>query len=196
MKQQINLYQLIFRKQKKVFSAVAMLQISIFFMVVFGAVYAYNLVQLRPFQKELDKTTTQLEKLTKQIEIVSKKLPGRNKSKLLENEIARLTAELERMKKVEEALSKGSFGNMAGFSGYFEALARGHVTGTWLTGIHIARGGGSLSFDGKSINAELVPVYIKNLAAAPVFDKRTFNILELQREKDSDFISFNVATGG
>ncbi len=195
--QQINLYQPMFRKQEKIFSAVAMLQIFGLVIAVFGARYAYHLDKLEPFRDELNKSTVQFNKMLKQIEIAQKKMPKQTKSKLLESEIARLTAELEHRKKVKQALSTGTFGNIDGFSGYFEALAKGHVDGTWLTGIHIDQGGGKLNFNGKSIDPELVPVYLMKLSAEPVFQKRSFNILELKRPKDAqEYISFNVGTGG
>ena len=39
MIQQINLYQAMFRKQKKVFSAIAMLQVSGIILLLFGMIY-------------------------------------------------------------------------------------------------------------------------------------------------------------
>lgn len=196
MKQQINLYQPIFRKQQKVFSAVTMLQITAFFVVVIFSIYAYNVYKLKPFSRELDKTNVRLEKLTQQIEIVGKKLSGRGKNSLLESEISRLTTRLENMKKVSAALSSGSFGNADGFSDHFEALAREHVDGAWLTDITIADGGGKLALAGKSIDPELVPIYIQRLADAPVFKDQKFNILELKRiSGEGDVISFNIGSG-
>ena len=197
MKQQINLYQPMFRKQEKVFSAVTMLQIIVFFTVILIGIYAYSFSQLQPFHAELDKTLKQFDKLSKQIEIIAQALPRRAESKLIVNEIARLTKELQHRQKVKDALSKGSFGSTDGFSGYFEALAKGHIGGIWLTGIHIAQGGALLSFNGKSIDPELIPVYLKRLSKEPVFNNRAFNILEMQRaEAEPELLLFNVATGG
>ena len=72
MKQQVNLYQPIFRQQEKVFSAITMLQITAFFVVVLGAIYAYTTMQLQPFSDELEKANVQFEKLSSQIEVLSK----------------------------------------------------------------------------------------------------------------------------
>ena len=197
MKQQINLYQPIFRKQQKIFSAVTMLQITAFFVVVLACIYAYNVYQLKPFSRELDKTNARLEKLTQQIEIVSKNLSAKRKNSLLESEISRLTMHLENMKKVSAALSTGTFGNANGFSDQFEALARGHVDGAWLTDISIGDGGGRLAFSGKSIDPELVPIFIQRLAEAPVFKDQKFNVLELKRiTGEGDVIDFNIGSGG
>jgi hypothetical protein len=197
VKQQINLYQPMFRKQQKVFSALTMLQITAFFVVVLSAIYAYNIFQLRPFSVELDKTSAQLAKLSQQIEALSKSFPAGGKNQLMESEITRLATRLENMEKIRVALSEGSFGNVIGFSGHFEALARGHIDGAWLTDITIADGGGNLTLSGKSIDPELVPVYIKRLADEPVFKNQIFNILELQRISGvTDLIGFNISNGG
>ena len=197
MKQQINLYQPMFRRQEKVFSALTMLQIVAFFIVVYGVLYGYTMLKLQPFQQELDKTNTQLERMTLQLDEQQKRISSRGKSTMIESEIARLSRELEQGERLREVLTKRSFGNVDGFSSYFAALANGHVDGTWLTTIRIESGGEQLSLNGKSIKAELVPTYIKKLALESIFDNRKFNILELQREEEGyGRISFNIATGG
>lgn len=197
MKQQINLYQPMFRKQEKVFSAVTMLQITGFFIIVLTGIYSYNLYQLQPFSVELEKTGTQLTKLTNQIDVLSRSLPARGKNKLMESEITRMTIRLDNMKKIQGALSEGSFGNVNGFSEHFEALARGHVDGSWLTDITIANGGDKLALAGKSIDPELVPMYIKRLAQAPVFKNLRFNILDLERIPGARvLIGFNIRSDG
>lgn len=193
--QQINLYQPMFRRQKKVFSAVTMLQIMIFFAVTLGGVYGYTAASLQPFRAELQKTDEQFEKLSRQIELHRAQFPEGAKNKLLDAEIARLTRELEQRRKLKDVLSSGSFGNVLGFSDYFVALARGHVDGAWLTGIKIGKGGQQINLTGKAIDPELIPVYIRRLSETPVFRKRAFNILDLARsEEESDLIQFNIAT--
>ena len=197
MMQQINLYQPMFRKQRKVFSAVAMLQVTAFFIVVLSTVYFYNVMKMEPFTEELDRANEQFAKMSQQIEEISKQFPKQGKSRLLESELNRLTTELDSKGKIKEALTQGSFGNADGFSEYFEALARGHVNGAWLTDIKISEGGSQLSLSGNSIDPELVPVYMKRLAESEIFDNQKINILELFREEsEPNIISFNVGTGG
>jgi hypothetical protein len=195
--QQINLYQPMFRQQKKVFSAMTMLQISGFFIVVLGAAYGYNAHSLNPFRTELARTSAEFDRLAQRIESVRAAAPGQAEVKLLQREVERLSRELENGRRLKQALASGSLGNTAGFSSYFEALARGHVDGAWLTGIGIARGGGQLSLSGKTIDPELVPLYLRRLGEAPVFRNRGFNMLELARsEEDGQLVTFNIGTGG
>ena len=196
MRQQVNLYQPIFRKQKKVFSAVAMLQITGFFIVVLSGIYLYGGLQLKPFRDELDRSNVQFEKLTSQIEVISRDLPAQSGSRIIAGELQRSTDELERINRIRAALASGAIGNSEGFSGYLEALAESHVNGAWLTAINIAEGGKKLTINGISIDPELVPVYIKRLSEAQVFDNSNFNTVELERsDTEPDRVLFVVATG-
>ena len=196
MRQQVNLYQPIFRKQEKVFSAVAMLQITGFFIVVLSGIYFYGGLQLKPFRDELDRSNVQFEKLTSQIEAISRDLPAQSGSRIIAGELQRSTDELERINRIRAALASGAIGNSEGFSGYLEALAESHVNGAWLTAINIAEGGKKLTINGISIDPELVPVYIKRLSEAQVFDNSNFNTVELERsDTEPDRVLFVVATG-
>ncbi len=196
MIQQINLYQPMFRQQKKVFSAVTMLQIIGLFVFVLAAIYAYNLYKLKPFQADLKATNVEFARLNKHIELYEKKFPPLKKSKLLEDEIARMSRELKRRETIAKVLSSGSYGNTHGFSSYFEALARGYTKGAWLTDIRIGDGGKQVSLTGETVNPELVPVYIKKLSDSPVFRKKSFNELELSRmNKQPELVRFHIGTG-
>lgn len=196
MRQQINLYQPIFRKQKKVFSAIAMLQITGFFIVVLGGIYLYSKLQLQPFREELGRNNEQFLKLTERIEVVSGDLAARQAGGIIKGELERAEAELERINLARSVLTSGAIGNNAGFSAHLEALAESHVNGAWLTSFNLAAGGRKLTINGVSIDPELVPVYIKRLAEAEVFDNSNFNTVELERSSEApDRVLFVVATG-
>lgn len=195
--QQINLYQPMFRQQKKIFSAATMLQILGFFVVVLGAIYGWNAYRLEPFRGELAKTTAEFERLAGQIDRLRASAQDDAETKLLEREIARLSRESAQRRALIDALREGSLGNTEGFSPYLEALARGHVAGAWLTEVRIDGGGQKLSIGGTTVDPELVPVYLKRLGEAPAFRQRGFNVLELARgEKNGGAVTFSIATGG
>ena len=196
MNQQINLYQPMFRKQKVVFSAMTMLQVSIFFLIVFAALYAYEVNQIKPYKKQLASMDNELAQLNSQVTALtgSKK---QSKSKLLEREIAKLSKELEQRENILKILSSRSFGNSDGFSSYLEAFARGHVQGTWLTSVNIKQGGAALGLKGKTLSSELVPVYIQKLAEEKSLDGSSFNVMELARveaEQGNSELSFSIST--
>jgi len=85
MNQQINLYQPMFRKQVVVFSAVTMLQVGIFFLLVFSSLYAYQNLKLKPFQKQLANLEIDLIQLGKQVTALESSQKSKSKSKLLAN---------------------------------------------------------------------------------------------------------------
>ena len=195
MMQQINLYQPMFRREKKPFSAKTMLMMTLFFIAVFAAIYSYSLHQLGTLEvtlSNLDKGTTELRT---QLEKLTKQFPAKAKSKLLATEIARLNEELEKRQEVKTALGQHSIENKRVFSKLLESLARKHVQGTWLTKVSIQDGGEALGFEGKTYSSELVPVYIQQLSEETSFSGLAFNVLELQRsEIDPLNLDFLVKT--
>jgi Fimbrial assembly protein (PilN) len=197
MLQQINLYQPMFRKQKVVFSAVTMLQVVIFFLLVFSSIYAYQAAKIKPYKAQLASIATELSQLNKQVIAMESSLKSKGKSKLLENEIEKLTKELFQRERISRILSSRSFGNSSGFSSYLESFARRHVEGTWLTDVNISQGGTLLGLKGKTLSSELVPVYIQRLAEEKSLQGASFNVMEIARvekkEGDSE-ISFLIST--
>lgn len=196
MHQQINLYQPMFREQKVIFSAMTMLQVGVFFLLVFTSLYAYETYQIKPYKKQLASLKNDLVQLNAQVEAFSgpKK---QSKSKLLEREISKLSKELEHRERISKILTGRSFGNSQGFSSYLEAFARGHVEGTWLTSVNIKQGGASLGLKGKTLSSELVPVYIQKLADEKSLDGAAFNVMELARidnKEGTSELNFSIST--
>ncbi len=195
MMQQINLYQPMFRKHEKVFSVMTMLQISLFFIVVFAGIYGYTHHQLVPFKQEVAKLDKELAQLSVLVSKLEQQQLKKVKSKLLEKEIARLSNELAKRERIHALLTKYTFGNSTGFSAHLEALARQHVQGAWLTRISIAGGGASLGLEGKTLLPELVPAYIQRLADEKVLIGASFNNMELNRSEEvEDRLNFKIST--
>jgi len=202
MNQQINLYQPMFRRQEKVFSALTMLQTISLFLVVLGIIYFYGQYQLKPLQEQARKLNRDTASLQAHVNKYRKQVPPANRSKLLENEIARLQQELDQRRRIRDILVHQEIGNSTGFSEYMEALARQHVQGTWLTGVDIDNGGKSLSLHGKTLASELVPRYIQRLGSEQILAGISFNAMDLQRppeQKEQSFagnvpLDFNIST--
>lgn len=195
MNQQINLYQPIFRRQKKIFSAVAMLQICVLFIVVFASIYLYGQAGIQPLDEQHTRLSADLGQLNAQLVRLDNRKADDANSKLIENEIARLTRELEKRKEIRELLSTRTLGNTQGLSAYMEALARQHVQGLWLTKITVTNGGKNLGLQGKTSSSELVPLYIGKLAGEQVLNGMSFNVMELSRPAEAtNALEFNVST--
>jgi len=193
--QQINLYHPIFRRQKKVFSALAMLQICAFFFVVFISLYLYGQIKLQPLKEQVVRLEQDVRTLGTQLAKLESQGSGEAGSRLLENEIARLDNELVKRKQVQNVLSSQSIGNADGMSGYLEAFARQHVQGMWLTRIAVANGGKRLDLNGKTLSSELVPAYMEKLAGERLLNGMSFDVMELIRPVErSNQLEFYIST--
>jgi hypothetical protein len=195
MNQQINLYQPIFRRQKKVFSAMAMIQITTLFIFAFGAIYLYGEIKMQPIKEQLVSLDSNLVVLKAELVKLQKQHAASSTSKLLENEIARLSKELTQRQQIQNILTNRIQGNTSGLSAYLEAFARQIVQGAWLTNIVINNGGNSLILEGRTLSSELVPVYIDGLAGEPLLNGTSFNVMELSRpDEPSNYFNFRVST--
>ena len=196
MKQNINLYQPQLKEKKVVFSASSMLVFTGLFVLLFTAIYGYQLLKIKPYEKQIAALDNELQQLQQQVDSLEAGA-AKEKSKLLINEIARVSSEIEQRERITETLSSRSFGNNSGFSDYLESFARGHVQGTWLTQVSIEAGGSLLGLSGKTLSSELVPLYLQNLSSEGVLQGASFNVLEIARvenKEGSSEINFVIST--
>ena len=195
MNQQINLYQPIFRKQKKVFTAVAMLQVILIAIALFILTGGYSYFQLIKLQHQESAANANLSRTQGQFKKLEADFSQGASSKLAEAEINRLTREIEQKKSIAKLLAEGPYANTRGFSEHFVAIARQHVEGEWLTRIEINNGGSSLVLKGITYSADLVPVYLQRLLQEQVFANTSFNVLGMERSAvKPEEINFQVGT--
>lgn len=180
MSQQINLFNPVFQKQKKYFSALAMAQTL--GVIVAGAVAlaAYGRFQLSRLDQQVATGNTQLASLQKQLEVFKAQAGARQKSKALEDEVRKREAEVKSLQLVFDILQKGEFGDTKGYSEYLRAFARQIVSGVWLTGFNISGAGAEIGLQGRSLQPDLVPIYIGRLKNEPVMQGKSFAALEMQ----------------
>ncbi len=103
----------------------------------------------------------------------------RQKSLTLSTEIAAAQQELAMLANAQATITRGDFGDTRGFSNYFRAFARQSVEGLWLTGLTIAAGGNQLGVQGNTLQADLVPQYMRRLGTEPVMQGKAFSTLEI-----------------
>jgi hypothetical protein len=179
--QQINLFNPIFLKQKKIFTAVHMLQTlglvaaGGLLLAVYGAVKTSQLAQHAAHGKAA------VAAAEARLAQVAKEFPPRQKSKELEADLQRMQGELKALHEVLAVLERGELGNTAGYSEYFRAFARQGVSGVWLTGVTLVGPGKEIALEGRALQAELVPGYIQRLTHEAVLQGKTFGSLEISR---------------
>jgi len=177
--QQINLYNPIFRKQKKYFSSLAMVQALggiLLGMLVFYAYAHYQVGKMGASAMETAKLLqTEQSRLTK---VAAEFAPGKD-TKLLEGQVTQMESQLAARLKVLAVLQGGELGNTEGFSEYLRAYARQSIDGLWLTGFTIHGAGNQMALDGRAVKADLVPAYIRRLDQEKIMQGKTFASMEI-----------------
>ncbi|HTT08847.1 MAG TPA: PilN domain-containing protein [Gammaproteobacteria bacterium] len=204
MKQQINLFQSQFRKQRRLLTAAFMTRMLLVLAGALAGVYGWQFWETRMLQVQLIDLQNQAQAVKQKLAETQAKFPERQKDKRLEEELQQLQKELDDDQYVVQALQAGDYGDRNGFSPYFEALSRQHVEGTWLRRIEITEGGRQIGLEGHALEPELVPLYVQRLSQERIFNGKSFSELELKRPADQtavrvDFSLFtqsHAAQGG
>lgn len=178
MSQQINLFNPIFRQQKKYLSAVTMAQAL--GLILLGAVLLtlYAGYRSNSLAVEAAAASSQLQATQVQLAQATATFPPRKKSEVLEAQIRKVEEEMVSLQKAADLLRDGKFGSTAGHAEYMRAFARQIIEGVWLTGFSIA--GAEISLQGRAVRPELVPAYISRLKQEPVLQGKSFSALHMQ----------------
>jgi Tfp pilus assembly protein PilN len=176
--QHINLYNPLFVKKKKPFSALAMAQALGFIAVGLACMYFYATLRAYSAERLATQVRQQLELQRDQVARLAKG-PTPTLSKALEAEVARLESEVKARRTSLQALSTGELGNTAGFSEFFAAFGRQAVSGVWLTAITIGDAGNDLKVQGRTLRAELMPAFLRALSNEPIMRGRKVTEMKL-----------------
>lgn len=180
MSQQINLFNPIFLKQEKLFSAVTMAQALGLILLGSAVLIAYSYYQLFDLSRQATAGTTQLALAQTRLAKVSAESGLRQKSRLIEDDIRKTETEMKSLQQVFDILKKGEFGNTKGYAEYLRAFSRQILDGVWLTGFSIYGAGSDIGLQGRALQPELVPAYIGRLKREPVMQGKSFATLEMQ----------------
>jgi hypothetical protein len=181
MSQQINLFNPLFLKQKKYFSAKTMLQGMSIIAIAMLVFYGILLFQSSRLEQQRIETVALREQVQQQM------LQGggaRGRSKLLEDEISRVESIIKAQQDVLNILDGGASGNSEGYSKFLAALARQRTSGLWLTGVTVNGVGDELSIRGRVLHADLVPQYIRQLNREAVMRGHAVAELSLRRVEE------------
>jgi hypothetical protein len=178
--QQINLFNPIFLKQKKYFSALTMVQGLGMILAGALALSVFANFQLTNLEKDAAASSQQLKTTQAQLATVTASMVQRTKSKALEEQIRKAEADVASLQAVFDILNKGEVGNTKGYSEYMRAFARQIGDGLWLTGFNIGGSGNDIGIQGRALRPELVPAYINRLKHEQVMQGKSFATLEMQ----------------
>lgn len=179
MTQQINLFNPIFRKQKKYFSSTAMVQALAIICVACGLLAVDAGFRMQALTRQAAATDTLLAARQQRLTEVRVQFAPRKKSPTMTAEIAAAQQELTMLQNATVTVRQGGFGDTTGFSEYFRALARQSIEGLWLTELRISAGGSAIGIQGNALQAPLVPQYMGRLATEPVMKGKAFATLAI-----------------
>jgi hypothetical protein len=180
MSQQINLYSPLFRKQKKVFSALAMLQAIALVVAAVAGFYVYVSLESSLLELRVAESETQLRGELERLKAYSagdtpetvKALGERRKT---------LEATLAERHRTAQALAESGLGRDAGYSEPLRALARVSMQGLWLTRIQFSDKDGEVAIAGRATRPELVASYLERLRGEEALHGQAFARLEIRR---------------
>lgn len=179
MTQQINLFNPIFRKQKKYFSSVAMVQALAVIFFACAVLTVEAAMRTRALTQQAATTDALLIARQQRLTDVKIQFAPRQKSTTLVAEIVAAQQELAMLQSATATVQRGGFGDTRGFSPYFLAFAKQSIEGLWLTDLRIASDGGGIGIQGNVLQAPLVPQYMARLASEPVMKGKAFETLAM-----------------
>ncbi len=186
MAQQINLFNPIFLKQKKYFSAVTMLQALGLVVAGVLAFYAYAVYESRTQARVAADSGRQAAAQAEQVAALAREYSPQGRSQALQDELARVNARRQRGEEMLGLMQTGGLGNTAGFARYLAALARQPVAGVWLTGFSVSGDEIELNLSGRVLQPDLVPLYIRALNREEVMRGRRVTELRLTAREERD----------
>ena len=185
MSQQINLYNPLFLRREKYFSAVtiawSLLAVAIF-LVGYCAYVTYAIRGPEDRAKYYERQIVY--KRSEMADTVARYSPeGRNKQ--LEADVRNLESQLAIRQEIWRSLNSLELGTGTGFADYLEAFSRRSVAGVWLTGFSIGGSGGELMIRGRVVRPELVSVFLVALGQEPVMRGRKVTELKLDADEEA-----------
>lgn len=191
--QQVNLYQPIFRRQQRFFSAQSMLQSLAVIAIAFVTVYAYGRLQLNDLETEAALLANREDAYVLQLASLDTSSSMSRRADI-ERSLEDLNKSLESQQQLIDALDRAALGTATGFSAKLAALGRRHTAPLWLTALHLDGNTRSVELSGRSTNPDLVPRYLLGLGDEPALAGQRFDLFEIRRSETGEGVEFQVSS--
>lgn len=179
MHQQINLFEPVFRRQQKVFSATTLTQIAAAVVVLLVAILEHARWTLASMEQSAEALQQQHDNIRKQVASLETAYQTPD-TQALDAEIEQLMADIDERNGLLVQFDQLVVEHRNGFADQFRALAEQHVPGLWLEGITI-NGEGQVEIRGTTLDARLVPVYLQHLEKRKGLSETPFETVSLKR---------------
>lgn len=181
MSQQINLFNPLLVKQHTLLTAVNLCWALVAVLLLVGAATTYLNHQITVLNEVSVRLQDKLRPLNEQVASFRNAAGAKAHNPNLEKDLVRIEAEIQRRQSIASILRNRDFGNTEGYSSYMEAFARQVPNGVWLTGFRLVGAGAEISLQGRTLQPELVPVFVNQLKREEIMRGKTFSVLNLQR---------------
>ncbi len=179
MHQQINLFQPVFRKQLKVFSATTLAQIAAAVLALLVAILGHVRWTLAGMEQSAAELQQQHDHIRRQIGSLEAALQTPDTEEL-DTEIAKLTVDIDQRNTLLLQFEQLAVQRRSGFADQFRALAEQHVPGLWLDGVTV-NGQGQIEIRGITLDATLVPAYLQHLHKQADLSATPFETVSMER---------------
>jgi len=179
MHQQINLFQPVFRKQHKVFSATTLAQIAAAVLVLLVAIFGHVRWTLAGMEQSAAELQQQHDHIGRQIGSLEAALQTQD-TEALDAEIEQLMTDIDQRNGLLLQFDQLVVQHRSGFAAHFRALAEQHVPGLWLEGVTV-NGEGQIEIRGITLDAKLVPVYLQHLQKQAGLSATPFETVSMER---------------
>ena len=183
MRQQVNLYQPILRREKKVFSASAV--VITLGLVAFGLALTTGLMFWGQQRQEAELQALERQKRSAEAQVA--RLEARYeppvRSETLERQVRQLRAELSAKEQFLARFDPDAVSFGEGFAPWLEGLSRQIFDGIWLESFSL-HGAGQVNLGGGALEPEYVPRLVERLGNEPVFQGKDFRQLRVSRAEE------------
>lgn len=181
MRQQINLHQPIFRRERKSFAAMTVVSTLGLAALALTAFSGYTARSIDRLQREVAQLTEQQAQQQAQLLKVGELHARAARRSDVEARVKSLTTTLSERAQALQVLQSGAAGQTSGFAARMEALARRHVDGLWIDGLAMSGTHSAMSISGSSVDADIVPKYLRSLSSEAVLNGTRFDDFVIER---------------
>lgn len=197
MNQQVNLYTAEMRPRRLRLSAGAALALVVLVAVTLVGVMAFGHWQNQQLEQQVQRLQQQNQGLEQAVASMTAQVQARLPDPELEAALERVSETIARRQRLLDRVEGLTGNNHKGFSGRMSALARQIPGDLWLTSVRLQSVPATMSLEGRTRSADLVPHYLERLGDEPAFIGETFSGFRLGRadeESSRQWVEFRVAT--
>lgn len=186
MKSRINLYLPELHPKLEVLTLSFVVAIWSSLLIIFGAIYFFNLSHSQSVEQELDAIQMQKNQLEDQLVILNETLAGRTKDPVLLAAIESKQLEVSLKQRVIDELSGQEQFKSHGFAELMTGLAEHHLDGLWLTRIHLDEN--QVMLEGAATDSSLIPKWMTSLSLTPRLKGQEFSTTRLYRDPNQQLM--------